>query len=86
MTAPCITRVRDGAIIHLRLDRAAKGNSLSAEMVQQLDACIDICCADGTQAVLVEGSGAHFCTGFDLSDLEQGKPTTACWRVSYGWN
>lgn len=68
--APCLALTRHGGIAHLRLVRPAKGNSLSAELVQQLDAAIDACSADGTQAVLLEGDGAHFCTGFDLSDLD----------------
>lgn len=68
--APCVLLTRHGSIAHLRLARAPKGNSLSAELVQQLDAAIDICSADGTQAALIEGDGAHFCTGFDLSDLD----------------
>lgn len=67
--SPTLSLTRDGAVGHLRLDRAAKGNSLSAELVAQLDAAIDRCSADGLQAVLLEGDGRHFCTGFDLSDL-----------------
>lgn len=70
MSISCLSLNRQGAITHLRLDRAAKGNSLSADMVQQLDAAIDASSADGTQALLVEGNGAHFCTGFDLSNLQ----------------
>lgn len=70
MTAPWVSLSRDGAISRLRLDRAAKGNSLSAELVQQLDTAIETCAGDGTQALLIEGAGAHFCTGFDLSDLD----------------
>ena len=70
MSDACISLTRDGSIRHLRLERVAKGNSLSAELVATLDAAIDSCSADGTQAVLIEGAGAHFCTGFDLSDLD----------------
>lgn len=71
MNTPCVSLTRAGAVGHLRLDRAARGNSLSSDMVQQLDAAIDTCIADGMQAVLVEGAGAHFCTGFDLSGLDR---------------
>lgn len=70
MNTNCLTLSRQGAIGHLRLQRAAKGNSLSADLVQQIDAAIDACSADGTQAVLLEGDGSHFCTGFDLSGLD----------------
>jgi len=71
MTPSCISLSHDGAISRLSLNRAAKGNSLSRDMVQELDAAIDTCSANGSQALLVEGAGPHFCTGFDLSDLEQ---------------
>jgi enoyl-CoA hydratase len=70
MSDTCISLTRDGSISHLRLQRAAKGNSLSAELVARLDEVIEACSADGTQAVLIEGAGAHFCTGFDLSELD----------------
>lgn len=70
MSPPCIARTRHGAVSVLRLQRAAKGNSLSSELVQQLETAIDACSADGTQAVLLVGDGVHFCTGFDLSDLD----------------
>jgi enoyl-CoA hydratase/carnithine racemase len=55
----------------MRLDHPATGNSLSSDMVQQLDAAIDSCIGNGTQALLLEGAGSHFCTGFDLSDLDR---------------
>lgn len=70
MSDAVISLMRDGSISHLRLERAAKGNSLSADLVARIDAAIDTCSADGTQAVLIEGAGTHFCTGFDLSDLD----------------
>lgn len=69
-SSPCLSLRRDGAVGHLRLERAAKGNSLSAELVAQLDAAIDRCSTDGLQAVLLDGAGKHFCTGFDLSELD----------------
>lgn len=71
MTTSCISLSHDGAISRLSLSRASKGNSLSRDMVQELDAAIDTCIANGSQALLVEGAGPHFCTGFDLSDLDQ---------------
>lgn len=70
MTTPFLALQRDGTVSRLRLDRAGKGNSLSDAMVRQLDAAIDSCSADGTQALLIDGAGANFCTGFDLSDLD----------------
>jgi enoyl-CoA hydratase len=71
MTGNCVSVRVEGPISHVRLDRPAKGNSLSSDMVQQLDAAIDSCIGNGTQALLLEGAGTHFCTGFDLSDLDR---------------
>lgn len=62
---------REGAITRLTLSRRDKGNSLSAEMVAQLGAAITTCYTDGTRGLLLEAAGANFCTGFDLSDLDQ---------------
>jgi enoyl-CoA hydratase len=42
----------------------------SAELVAQLETAIDRCIEDGLQAILLDGAGRHFCTGFDLSDLD----------------
>ncbi len=70
MTDENVSINSDMGITHLRLERAAKGNSLSRDMVQRIDAAIDTCCNDGTRALLIDGAGANFCTGFDLSGLD----------------
>jgi enoyl-CoA hydratase len=60
---------RAGAVATLRLDRAEKGNALSPELVETLDAALDEAVAEGARLVVLRGAGRHFCTGFDLSDL-----------------
>jgi enoyl-CoA hydratase/carnithine racemase len=57
-------------LTRLTLDRAAKGNSLSAAMVAQLDEALQACCLDGTRVLLLDADGSNFCTGFDLSGLD----------------
>ena len=53
------------------LDRAEKGNALSAEAVAALHAAIDAAMADdAVHTLVIRGRGRHFCTGFDLSDLD----------------
>lgn len=55
----------------IMLDRADRGNALSAEMVDALIAAIDQASADPTIHTLVlRAAGRNFCTGFDLSDLD----------------
>lgn len=62
---------RSGATLHLRLNRPDKGNALSAALVGALTAAVQTAKADDSLRLLVlSGEGRHFCTGFDLSDLD----------------
>jgi enoyl-CoA hydratase/carnithine racemase len=40
-------------------------------MVEELASAINTCRRDGTRTLLIEGSGTNFCTGFDLSNLDE---------------
>ena len=61
---------RDG-IAWLELNRPARGNALSAPLVEALLECMVACVADaGIHTVVFVGAGRHFCTGFDLEDLD----------------
>lgn len=61
---------RQGDITRLTLNRPQRGNALSAELVQGLHDAVLACHRDGTRLLLIEGAGKHFCTGFDLGDLD----------------
>ena len=53
------------------LDRPEKGNALSAEAVRELHHAIDAAIADASvHTLVIRGRGRHFCTGFDLSGLD----------------
>lgn len=61
---------RDG-IATLTLDRPDRGNALSGELVEALLEAVENACGDaGLHTLVLEAAGPHFCTGFDLSDLE----------------
>ena len=63
------TRIHQG-ITTLTLDRADKGNALSAALVEALIEQVSRALGDKeTHALVFNASGKHFCTGFDLSDL-----------------
>ncbi len=63
-------RVDDGVAL-VELNRPARGNALSAALVEALLAAIGRACADPSVHTLAfAGAGRHFCTGFDLSGLE----------------
>src|SRR5690606_16358804 len=53
------------------LDRPGRGNALSADFVEALLEAVERACADASAHTLVlRAQGRHFCTGFDLSELE----------------
>ena len=59
----------NGSVARLLLNRPARGNALSAEMVAAIDSALDACEQRPATLVVIEGAGAHFCTGFDLSSV-----------------
>lgn len=68
--APVLLIDRHGDIARLTLNRPQRGNALSAELVQALHDAVLACRRDGTRLLVIEGAGKHFCTGFDLGDLD----------------
>jgi isohexenylglutaconyl-CoA hydratase len=61
---------RDGAVLHLSLNRPAVRNAMSQTMVRELRAALAEAEADGTTRVLVlRGEGGHFCAGADIKDM-----------------
>lgn len=67
---PLLRAERDGALLHLRLNRPAKRNAVNDGLI----ACIDRAFADIAQdvgCVVLSGEGTHFCAGLDLSELAE---------------
>ncbi len=63
---------RHGAALHLQLNRPATGNALSAALVQALTETVEAAAEDpDLRLVVLAGAGRHFCTGFDLSALDE---------------
>ncbi len=68
MNAPLIVdRVESIAVF--RLNRPAKLNALSSDLVESLIDALDTAHKDGTRLVVFRGEGRAFSAGFDLSDL-----------------
>lgn len=61
----------DNGVMHLELRRADKGNALSAGMVAALTAALQQASEATPRLLVISGAGKHFCTGFDLSALDQ---------------
>jgi enoyl-CoA hydratase len=69
-------------VASITLDRADRGNALSTPLVEALLAELDRCCADPSlHTLLVLAAGRHFCTGFDLSDLDTSSDGDLLWRL-----
>lgn len=63
---------REGAVLHLQLSRPDRGNALSAGLVDALSQAVEAATRDpGLRLLVLSGAGRHFCTGFDLSNLDQ---------------
>jgi enoyl-CoA hydratase len=61
---------RSGATTTLTLDRGAKMNALSAELVDALIAAVDAAHEDGTRLLVLRGEGKNFSAGFDFGGYE----------------
>ncbi|WP_077000981.1 enoyl-CoA hydratase/isomerase family protein [Variovorax sp. KK3] len=69
MSAAESTLVVEGRSWRVVLDRPQQGNALSNRLVRELDEVFERASREDVQALILEGRGRHFCTGFDLSSL-----------------
>ena len=67
-TLPLLDITQAGAVLHVRLNRAAKRNALSDPLIQQLHTTF-VNLPAGIRAAVISGEGTHFCAGLDLSEL-----------------
>jgi enoyl-CoA hydratase/carnithine racemase len=65
-----ITSEQHGPVLHLRLSRPAKRNSISDELLAQLHTAFVQMPRDARVAV-ISGEGDHFCAGLDLSEVSE---------------
>jgi enoyl-CoA hydratase/carnithine racemase len=64
---------RAGPVLHVRLNRAAKRNSISDQLLAQLHTVwLQLPNAlQGIRVALISGAGDHFCAGLDLSEVSE---------------
>jgi enoyl-CoA hydratase/carnithine racemase len=67
---PLLRAETRGPVLHLRLNRPAKRNAISDELIAQLHTAFVNLPSD-TRCVVLSGEGEHFCAGLDLSELSQ---------------
>lgn len=61
---------RAGAVLHIRLNRPAKRNSISDELLAQLHT-VFVNLPKDVRAAVISGEGDHFCAGLDLSEVTE---------------
>lgn len=72
MDDPGLRIRRDGAALHLVLDRPERRNALSTALRDALSDAIDGVAADeSVRVVVISATGPVFCAGFDLRELER---------------
>jgi 2-(1,2-epoxy-1,2-dihydrophenyl)acetyl-CoA isomerase len=70
---PGIIVEHDGPVLHIRLDRPERRNSLTDPIVYALADTMDAAASDESVRVIhLEGTGDHFCSGFDLAERVPG--------------
>jgi len=57
-------------VLHLRLNRPAKRNSISDELLAQIHT-VFVNMPSAIKAVVLSGEGDHFCAGLDLSEVSE---------------
>lgn len=75
---PVLRVERSDGLLALTLNRPAQGNALSPALVEALIETLEA--AESVRLCVLRGEGGHFCTGFDLSDLETLSDGDLLWR------
>ena len=78
-----ISCVVDGAIATITLQRPEAANALSAAMIDEIDAALDLIeHDDDVRVVVLAAAGRHFCAGHDLKELFAGTEPWAAKRAT----
>jgi (methylthio)acryloyl-CoA hydratase len=78
---------RAGAVLHIRLNRPAKRNSVSDELLAQLHS-VFVTLPKDVRALVLSGAGPHFCAGLDLSEVKdrnvaEGMAHSRAWHACF---
>lgn len=65
-----LLRRHEKHVTRLTLNRPQKANALSAPLVEALIDAVEYAATDGTRLLIIDGTGSHFCAGFDFTDAQ----------------
>jgi enoyl-CoA hydratase len=57
---------RDGAVAHIKIDRASEGNLLTVDLLRELTAAFRAAAVTDAKVILLRTAGADFCRGRDV--------------------
>ena len=66
---PVHTRTTDDVVV-VTIDRQQRRNALNLEALEELHGAVEAALAAQARAVVLTGAGGHFCSGADLTELE----------------
>jgi len=77
-----IALATDGAVAQLTLNRPQRLNAMTKQMLGEIQAALDRVESDaGVRVVVVSGAGGNFCSGFDLKEQMEARPSgKEAWR------
>ena len=75
---------RSGPVLHIRLNRPAKRNSISDALLAQLHT-VFVNMPGAIKAAVISGEGDHFCAGLDLSEVSE-RTVTEGMQHSRAWH
>jgi enoyl-CoA hydratase/carnithine racemase len=67
---PLLQLQQAGPVLHVRLNRPAKRNSISDDLLAQVHT-VFVNMPPDVRAVVLSGEGQHFCAGLDLSEVSE---------------
>jgi enoyl-CoA hydratase/carnithine racemase len=72
---------RQGAVLKLTLMRPSRANALGESLVETLLTVLDKAEQEEVRLAVFAGEGNHFCSGFDLGDLETARDADLMYRL-----
>jgi len=61
----------DGAVVHAKIDRPDKGNSMNQNVMDGLKNSLDAADGSDARAYVLRGADGKFCSGGDLSEMSR---------------
>ncbi len=71
MTTETIRVTEEGMVLTITLDRPERRNAMTPEMQRELILALEKARASDCRVVVLAGAGSAFCSGLDLSELQQ---------------